>query len=72
MFEMIFDFFFTKNKKAKGCYTYIGKNREYKRNVLSRTDRATLKDNKVKKPSALSKYFEDAKSLLNNDVRSIV
>ena len=72
MFEMILDFFLTKNKKAKGCYTYIGKNREYKRNVLSRTDRATLIDDKVKKPSALSKYFENAKSLLNNDVRSIV
>lgn len=72
MFEMILDFFLSRNKKTNRCYTYIGKNREYKRNVLSRTDRASIANNIVKKPSALSKYFENAKSLLNDDVRSII
>ena len=71
MIETILEFLFLKTKKKKTCYTYIGKNREYRRSQ-PRRDLILLKPVEAKKPSALSKYFENAESLLGNNYRTIV
>ncbi len=70
MFKMIIDFFLSKNNKHS-CYTYIGKNREFK-NRKTCIQRTNINNVKIKKLSTLSKYFEDAKSLFSDEYFTIV
>lgn len=71
MVDMILSFFLIKRSKNT-CYTYIGKSREYIKNRQVCLKRETDNNVEIKKPSALSKYFENAKSLLNDECKTIV